>query len=387
MKMYFDNTVEKDSASKQYTGKLVFEIVKNIEVVFEKGTIKGQKRKKTPTLTDISFKKQSIFFKYLPHWKDLQTCHNIDLMHVTKNVFDSIIRTLRNMPRKSKDGLKSHTDLVQFELRPELHPISRPNGKYFLPPASYTLTTEEKKTFYQCLRRVRVPMGFSFNISKLVSMNDLSMYSYNSYDYHVMMMGFLAIAIQAIKLVHVKVIITLLCYFFNIVSQKVIGRKELDDLRAYMIETMCMFEMCFPPSFFDMQQHLMIHLVDQIHILGLLYLHSMFPYERYLAILKSYVRNHAHPKGSIMEGYTTEEVVECCVDYVKNEKIIGLSISLHEGRLRGRGRMGQKSFVDIDYNSISEAYFSVLQQLNIATPYIEEHLSELHRDNIGRTEA
>jgi hypothetical protein len=57
MKMHFDYTVEKDSAPKQYTGKLVFEMVKNIEVVFGK----GQQRKKTPTLTDIPFKKQSIF--------------------------------------------------------------------------------------------------------------------------------------------------------------------------------------------------------------------------------------------------------------------------------------------------------------------------------------
>jgi hypothetical protein len=97
----------------------------------------------------------------------------------------------------------------------------------------------------------------------------------------------------------------------------VIGRKELDDLRAYMIETMYMLEMCFSPSFFDMQQHLLIHLVDQIHTLGPLYLHNMFPYERYLTVLKSYVRNRAHPVGSIMKGYTTEELVECCMDYVK----------------------------------------------------------------------
>jgi hypothetical protein len=46
MKMHFDNTVKKDSAPKQYTGKLVFEMVKNIEVVFRKGTVNGQKRKK-----------------------------------------------------------------------------------------------------------------------------------------------------------------------------------------------------------------------------------------------------------------------------------------------------------------------------------------------------
>jgi hypothetical protein len=49
--------------------------------------------------------------------------------------------------------------------------------------------------------------------------------------------------------------------------------------------------------------------------------------------------------------------------------------------------MGQKSFVDRDYNLVSEAHFSVLQQLKIDAPYIKEHLLELHRDNIGRIEA
>jgi hypothetical protein len=78
-------------------------------------------------------------------------------------------------------------------------------------------------------------------------------------------------------------------------------------------------------------------------------------------------------------------VVECYTDYVKYGKRIGLSIPLYEGTLRGR--IGQKSFMDRDYNLVSEAHFSVLQQLEIAAPYIEEHLSELHRDNIGRTEA
>jgi hypothetical protein len=76
----------------------------------------------------------------------------------------------------------------------------------------------------------------------------------------------------------------------------------------------------------------MIHLMDQILTLGPLYLHSMFPYERYLAVLKSYEQNCAHPESSIMEGYTTKEVVECCADYVKDGKRIGLPIPLHESR-------------------------------------------------------
>jgi hypothetical protein len=98
---------------------------------------------------------------------------------------------------------------------------------------------------------VRVSTGFSSNITKLVSVKDLSMSDYNSHDYHMMMMVFLAIAIRDIKPMSIKVLITHLCYFFNIVSQKVIGHKELDDLKAYMIETMWMLEMCLPP-FFDM---------------------------------------------------------------------------------------------------------------------------------------
>jgi hypothetical protein len=39
--------------------------------------------------------------------------------------------------------------------------------------------------------------------------------------------------------------------------------------------------------------------------------------------------------------------------------------------------MGQKTFVDRDYSFVSEAHFSVLQQLVIAWLYIDEHLSEL----------
>jgi hypothetical protein len=99
-------------------------------------TLSGQTKGKSdacPISQSYLSRSNQFFFKYLPYWKDLQTCHIIDLMHVTKNIFDSIIGTFLDVPTKSKDGQKSCTDLVQFELRPELHRISRHNGKYFLP--------------------------------------------------------------------------------------------------------------------------------------------------------------------------------------------------------------------------------------------------------------
>ena len=76
-----------------------------------------------------------------------------------------------------------------------------------------------------------------------------------------------------------------MCYFFNKISQKVINEDELNDLQEFIRETMAQLEMCFPLGFFDIMEHLMIHMVDQIRALGPLYLHEMWTYERFMSIL------------------------------------------------------------------------------------------------------
>jgi hypothetical protein len=85
--------------------------------------------------------------------------------------------------------------------------------------------------------------------------------------------------------------------------------------------------MRFPPSFFDTMEHYMINLVDQIFLLGPSYMHFMYLYEHHMVVVKGYVHNHAHLEGSMIEGYTTEEVIECYVDYIKDGKPIGVPVS------------------------------------------------------------
>jgi hypothetical protein len=113
-----------------------------------------------------------------------------------------------------------------------------------------------------------------------------------------------------------------MCHFFNAISKKVIDVSELDELRKEIRVTMCQLEMCFPPSFFDTMEHYMIHLADQIFVLGPSYMHYMYLYECNMVVMKGYVCNHAHP-----EGYTTEEVIECSTDYIKDGKPIGVPVS------------------------------------------------------------
>ena len=162
-----------------------------------------------------------------------------------------------------------------------------------------------------CLRGIKVPTGLASNIKKLVSMKDLTISGYNAHDCHIMIV-FLAVAIRAIKPVYVRMVITRTIYFFNKISQKEIYRDELDSLQEFMAETMAQLEMCFPPSFFDIMPHVMIHMVDQIRALGPLYLHEMWTYKRFMSTLNRYVLNRACLEGSMVEAYHTEEVIECC---------------------------------------------------------------------------
>jgi len=84
----------------------------------------GKTQKKNPSSDSNIWKKRSIFFD-LPYWSDLDVRHCIDVMHVEKNVCDSLIGTLLNIKGKTKDDLKCGEDLVDMGIRDQLHPISK----------------------------------------------------------------------------------------------------------------------------------------------------------------------------------------------------------------------------------------------------------------------
>jgi hypothetical protein len=80
----------------------------------------------------------------------------------------------------------------------------------------------------------------------------------------------------------------------------------------------------------------------------------------------------------MIEGYTTEEVIECYADYIKDGKPIGVLVSWHHGRLSRKGTKGVKSIIDATYKRVGEAYFSIIHQLAVMRPYVKKHLQELH---------
>jgi hypothetical protein len=65
------------------------------------------------------WKKQLIFWE-LPYWKNLDIHHSINVMHIEKNVCESLLRTLLNTDEKTRNHGHARADLKKIEIRPEL---------------------------------------------------------------------------------------------------------------------------------------------------------------------------------------------------------------------------------------------------------------------------
>jgi hypothetical protein len=121
--------------------------------------------------------------------------------------------------------------------------------------------------------------------------------------------------------------------------------------------------MYIPPAFFDINIHFTTHLIKEIKLLGHVFLHQMYAYERFNDILKSFVRNYGDPSN-----------------------LIGVPKSHHEGRLAEKGVIEKKAITPY-LNLFHCTYFHVLQQMSIVSKYLDEHKEVLLRDNPRRNKS
>jgi hypothetical protein len=172
-----------------------------------------------------------------------------------------------------------------------------------------------------CLHGIKVLTGYSYNVSRMVNMKALKVHFNKSHDCHILMGHFLAIAIRGILPVKVRDTIMKLCSFFNAISQKVVDPMKLTKLQDDLILTMCNLKTIFPPSFFDLMPHLIVHIVREMKYLGRVFLQHMYPFERFVTILKKYVHNQNGSEGCMVQGWAIEEVIEFTIDYIDVQAI------------------------------------------------------------------
>ena len=152
----------------------------------------------------------------MPYWPFLGTPHCLDLMHITKNVFESLFGTLLNMPERTKDGVKARNDLRHFGIREELQggrsddddddqsdeeTDGPPKGKkvkrkeYYPPPSCFTVSPDGIAQLMKCLLEVKVPLGYSGLISRFLDAQKQKFSGMKSHDCYVMMTQIFLVAI------------------------------------------------------------------------------------------------------------------------------------------------------------------------------------------------
>ena len=234
------------------TGDHVLAMVNDLHVIFGKGpgglAVPNDAEGHAPM-----WKKKSIFWD-LPYWKDLEVRSSIDVMHVTKNLCVNLLGFL-GVYGKTKDTPEAREDLQRLHEKDGMPP------KQYEGPASYALTKEEKEIFFECLLSMKVPSGFSSNIKGIINMPEKKFQNLKSHDCHVIMTQLLPVALRGLLPENVRLAIVKLCAFLNAISQKVIDPEIIPRLENDLVQCLVSFELVFPPSFFNIMTHILVHLL------------------------------------------------------------------------------------------------------------------------------
>ncbi|CAL2230604.1 unnamed protein product [Prunus armeniaca] len=321
----------------------------------------------------VCWKKKSKFFD-LEYWKYLHMRHVLDVMHIEKYVCDSIIGTLLKILGKNKDGIAARLDLLNMGVKTDLQP-KYGQRRTRLPLGPWNFSRVEKRAVCNSFYAMKVPEGYCSNIKNLLSLKDSRLLGLKSHDCHTLMQQLFPVAIRSVLEKPARYAITRLCFFFNAICAKTVDASKLDKLEEDVVVTLCLLEKYFPPSFFDIMVHLVVHLVREVRLCGLVYFRWMYPFERYMKVLKGYVHNRTRPEDCIAERYIAKQAVEFFTEHLSEVNTVGVPSSQKMGVSKPLSGC-TVSLVDRDL--LNQAHFYVLENTEEVIPYIEYVQSELN---------
>ena len=96
----------------------------------------------------------------------------------------------------------------------------------------------------------------------------------------------------------------------------------------------------------------------------------MYPFERYMKVLKGYVRKGNNVKGCIAECYVAEEALEYYAEYLKGVKSVGVPLNRNNLSSNDKG-VGAAVIEQVDLKQLNQAHLYVLENTNEGHQYKE----------------
>ncbi|KAK1615772.1 hypothetical protein QYE76_021289 [Lolium multiflorum] len=319
----FNGKAETRDPPRKYTTKEVAAKVESVKD-FEHGKNPISRKRKRATVPGEPTWHLKVSLHHLPYWPELKIAHNLDVMHIEKNICDNIVGTLLELEGRNKDTVSARIDLKKFKMWEKywLKKIVKDDGDaavtYAKPPAPWTLSKEQKRHLCRYLANTRFPDGYCANWGRCVNIDGCKVTGMKTHDCHILLQRVLPAGLKGIASKEMYVAIAELGRFFRELCAKTLKVDVLNRLKVEIVVILCKLEKLFPPAFFDVMVHLAIHLPEEALLRGPVHYGWMYPVERRLGYLKSTVRNKARPEGSIAEGYIVDECLIFCSRFFKD---------------------------------------------------------------------
>ncbi|KAI5350980.1 hypothetical protein L3X38_003871 [Prunus dulcis] len=319
----FDGNTERRLRPREWSGDEILEQLNRLDFAPFGKTVS-----RTRPSTHLNWTHKPMFFE-LPYWSKLKLRHNLDVMHVEKNVFDTLVGTILDIEGKTKDTIKARLDLERMGIRRGLW-MNRDSDKARRDLAFFSMKPNDKKKFLKFVSSVKFPDGYASNIARC--------------------------------------------------------------LRHDIVQVLCKFEMIFPPAFFTSMMHVMVHLPEEALLAGPVNYRWMYPIERLLGELKKSVRNRAKPEGSIIEAWVQYESLTFCGMYLKDvETVFNRPQRNNDGGMRNEKlsvfAQSARPFGDpgrgesFSRNDMEVAHWFVLNNCDEIMAYLDEHEQMMKREH------
>lgn len=216
----------------------------------------------------------------LPYFEKLLIRHNIDVMHNEKNMAEALLVTCLDISEKTKDNVKARLDLASICDRPQYHLREKSNGGWEKPRALFCLTRPQKVAVLEWLKGLKFPDMYTANIRRGVKLTDLQITGLKSHDYRIFMERLLPIAFRGFIDNSIWLALAELSFFYRELCSKELDLENLKKLEEGIPVLVCKLEKIFPPGFFNVMQHLLIHLSYEARVGGPVQYRWMYPFER-----------------------------------------------------------------------------------------------------------
>jgi hypothetical protein len=189
--------------------------------------------------------------------------HNLDVMHQECNVGESILSTYMGFIDKTKDNHKARRDLAQIYNQPTLE-LNERGSKPHVP---FCLKPKERKEVMSWMQDLKFRDGYIVGFRKAINMEKWKIKVLKSHNYHIFMERLLPVMFRGYLNDDMWMTLAELSLFCKQLCAKEI-KKEMEKLVKEIQVLLCKLEKIFPPGWFNLMQHLHVHLPYEAKIGG-----------------------------------------------------------------------------------------------------------------------